>query len=70
MPKPFVFDIQKGLDEILQYKDSMKEKIIQEYAVPLQEVERLKQELIARFFPINTKKLMRHCRQESIKAIF
>ena len=40
MPKPFVFDIQKGLDEILQYKDSMKEKIIQEYAVPLQKVER------------------------------
>lgn len=49
MPKPFVFDIQKGLDEILQYKDSMKEKIIQEYAVPLQEVERLKQELIEVF---------------------
>lgn len=49
MPKPFVFDIQKGLDEILQYKDSMKEKIMQEYAVPLQEVERLKQELIEVF---------------------
>nr|WP_272493804.1 polysaccharide pyruvyl transferase family protein [Helicobacter colisuis] len=49
MPKPFVFDIRKDLDEILKYKDSMKEKIIQEYAVPQDKVEDLKKRLIEVF---------------------